>query len=62
MEMETRKARKHTHTPEGQSNSSLRLTKWRELSTECIRSIYVSPWDLRLLKLNVFWLKHLLED
>ena len=30
MEMGTRKARKHTHTPEGQSNSSLRLTKWRE--------------------------------
>ena len=33
-----------------------------KLSTWCIRSIYVSLWDLRLLKLNVFWLKHLLQD
>ena len=33
-----------------------------KLSTYCIWSIYVLLWDLRLPKLNVFWLKHLLED
>ena len=48
--------------PEGQSNSSLRLTKWYETFHLCIWSIYVLLWDKRLPKLNVFWLKHLLED
>ena len=52
-----------SHTaPEGQSNSSLRLTKWYETFHLCIWSIYVLLWDKRLPKLNVFRLKHLLED
>ena len=33
---------------------------WNFTSTLCMWRIYVSLWDLRLPKLNVFWLKHLL--
>ena len=47
------------NAPEGHSQ----LTKWYEtFHLNGTWSIYVSLWDLRLLKLNVFWLKHLLED
>ena len=47
------------NAPEGHSQ----LTKWYEtFHLNGTWSIYVSLWDLRLLKLNVFWPKHLLED
>ena len=40
-----------------------RLTKWYEtFHLMYVKRLYVSLWDLWLIKLNVFWLKHLLED